>query len=298
MLVYDSFKLSHSGITKFTTFENYIRKVHSNSLSNLLQNRNITNQENIAISDKYNFRNLNPIQSRKIKQYCNKLIYYSATRKFTNSKQKVFYFKVAFLTLTAPDLTTPKQFLKALDSFLDYLRRTANCVYVYKKELGEKNGKLHVHILINNFIPYYIVSWKWKRLLMFQGVQWPVNTKGKETNSHYRIELPKSKKQVGAYVAKYLSKAYELPKEYGYIWGKSELLDNCKEAILMEGDVNSDELSNLYHNFRKFESNYVCHIICDLLRVESYAPTIQAIFEKLYIEFCQIITLPQRFTCV
>jgi hypothetical protein len=134
-----------------------------------------------------NVRNLNESQSRRVKRYCSKLCYYSGVRKFKNKKDKEFSMKVAFLTLTAPSGVTHKQFLKAFDHFIDYIRRTANCTYVWKKELGEKSGNLHVHLLINNFIPFYIVSWKWKRLLTAEGVVWPKNDKGKDTEAHTRI---------------------------------------------------------------------------------------------------------------
>ncbi|MEY2702351.1 MAG: hypothetical protein RLY43_984 [Bacteroidota bacterium] len=295
IVVYDNYKLSHSGVTKYRMFEGFSRSLHHNSLSNLLhQNVNqleSTEKENEEITT----RHLNNQQSKKLKRYCAKLCYYSATRIFESKKSGKYKMKVSFLTLTAPEGTSNEQFLKSFDGFLDYLRRTANCVYVWKKELGETNKKLHVHLLINNFLPFYIVSWKWKRLLLSNNVIWPKNEQEKDTDSHYRIELPKSKKMVSSYIAKYMSKAYELPKSCGYVWGKSSVIDECKEITFSEGEINEDELRAIGDKYKIVGDDFVKHVCVDLLTVKDIAPTIFEAFEKQYMDFVQKITLPQKF---
>jgi hypothetical protein len=183
---YNRYKLKHNGLTVFKQFEGYNRKIHKNSLSNLLFNKDNlepviedyikmffeeqdkTKREELTAMIKRNFpssdaksfmmatktdRNLSISQSKEVKRYAGKLCYYSTTRKFSSKKSGQFYMKVAFLTLTTPISCTPVQSLKAFSHFLDYLRRTANCTYVWKKELGEQNNNLHYHILINNFFP-------------------------------------------------------------------------------------------------------------------------------------------------
>jgi hypothetical protein len=243
----------------------------------------------------YLTRKLNPTQSRKIRSLCQKLEYYSAVRKFQSKKSGNYSFKVSFLTLTAPDSATHTQMLSAFDHFLDYLRRTANCVYVWKKEIGESGGNLHFHLMINNFIPYYIVEWKWRRLLINEGVSWPVNNKGEPTKSHYRIELPRSKRKIGHYISKYMSKAYAMPKKDGYISGHSAILDELEEIKIIESDLPYEEINVIMSSHKVIRSEYVTHVCCDLLRVKNIAPRIGAIFEAQYIRFCEAITLPQRF---
>lgn len=328
---YNRYKLSHNGITVFKAFEGYHRKIKKNSLSNLLNNngslselledyksmyfettdkerrqkviecvKSISEQSEInkfMLSIKED-RNLSINQSKKVKRYAGKLCYYSATRKFESKKNGKFYMKVAFLTLTVPEGTLPTQSLKAFNHFLDYLRRTANCVYVWKKELGEKNNNLHYHILINNFLPYYIVSWKWKRLLLQEGVIWPNNEKGLPTTSHTRIELPKNKKLVAHYISKYMSKAHELPKEYGYIWGKSDILQDCKELIIEEGDGFEDELTVIQDNYKTIGDKYVKHSCIDLLSIKNVCPKIFEVFIAQYHDFQNRMTLTQRFQTV
>lgn len=294
-LVYFETKLSHSGITGYKVFENCYRGSNKNSLKNLIQNTDITKELDLLYRKDLNNRHLNATQSRKLKRYSNKLCYYSRVRTFSSKKTGNYKFKVSFLTLTAPDSASGEQILKAFEHFLDYLRRTANCVYVWKKELGEKNNHLHIHILINNFIPFYIVSWKWKKLLLAEGVTWPKNEKGEDTNSHYRIELPKSQRLVAHYIAKYMAKAYELPRKYGYISGHSEILEECKEQKFFEHDLPCEEIAALKKNFRTLSDQFLTHIFVDLRRIQAIAPTIHYYFMKQFLDFQERITLPQKF---
>lgn len=298
IVVYNAYKLTHSGITGYKVFEGFDRKMKKKSLENLV-NQNGGTAENLTYANNKKFtRTLSPAQSRRCKSLCQKLCYYSATRSFTSKKTGKYHFKVAFLTLVAPASTEPGQFLKAFDHFIDYLRRTANCIYVYKKELGETGNKLHVHILINNFIPFYIVSWKWKRLLINEGVEWPNNKAGKDTTSHYRIELPKSKKMVASYIAKYMSKAYELPKQYGYLTGHSQEIDACREIQLFEGTELEEEIFKMCQKYKIVGTKYVKHLCVDLMTIKDMFPGIFALFEKQYLNFSETLTLLQKFKYV
>jgi hypothetical protein len=327
-IVYWNSKFTHSGVIGYKSFDNCFRKQNANSLSNLLNRtafenyvllqliqdfkscknddqRSNINDQAITLLDKQEYsiylmhtkqtRHLNHAQCRKIKTMSNKLAYYSQTRQFTSKKTGKYTMRVAFLTLTAPECADPKAVNKAFHGFLDYLQRTANCVYVWKKELGEENHKLHFHVLINNFIPYYIISWKWKRLLLAQNVHWTVTESGKDSDSHYRIELPRNKKQTAHYISKYMSKAYDLPNDYGYISGHSSILNELKEVVLIEGEFPEDEIKTLCNHFKVIRTDYVSIICVDLLHVRKMCPLIGELFEAQYVEFSQKITLPQRF---
>jgi hypothetical protein len=306
---YYNFKLTHNGIVSYKSFEGCSRKYSINSYNNLLNVNQFDTREcqsSIPFDSSLGpltskteiYRELSEKQAKKVKAACNKLCYYSGKREFMSKKSGKFTFKTALLTLTAPDNTEIHQFLKAFEGFLDYLRRTANCVYVWKKEVGKLGNNLHVHMLLNNFIPYYIVSWKWKRLLIAQGVKWPINEKGEPTTSHYRIELPKNVKQVGAYIAKYMSKYEGYSENIGYLWGKSKILDECKEVVLIEcSDINED-LYNIYKKYKTVGNEYVKIVLVDLMKVKDLANNIYKIFEKQFYEFRDKITLTQRFQYV
>jgi hypothetical protein len=330
-LVYWNAKLTNTGVVGYKVFENCNRSVHHNSLKNLLHvnafsneslryliaacSKALTDDERSRINDeavtslcKDDFetylqhtkqhRKLNPGQSRRIKAYARKLEYYTATRKFESKKSGKYQMKVAFLTLTCPEGVSTQAACNAFNHFLDYLRRTANCVFVWKKELGETNGHLHFHIMINNFIPYYIVSWKWKRLLLQEGVTWPCKPDGSPTESHYRIELPRSRKQAAHYIAKYMSKAYDLPSDCGYIAGHSKVLDELKEFSSIIDDLPSIELSAIRKASKVIDGDFVSLFCIDLLKCSRIAPQLHAVFEEQYISFSQRITLPQKFNYV
>jgi hypothetical protein len=306
---YYNYKLTHRGVVSYKGFENCSRRMKSSSLNNLLNYNafapegscsTIPFDESLGYlsSEREIKRHISEKQSRDIKKYASKLTYYSSERKFQSKKSGKYSFKVAFLTLTAPESVSTTQFLRAFDGFLDYLRRTANCIYVWKKEFGKHGDNLHVHILVNNFIPYYLVDWKWKRLLLSQGVIWPKNEKGEDTSSHYRIELPRNPKQAGHYISKYLGKVEYTPENVGYLWGKSKILDECKESILIEGEVDNSELFTIFSKFKTVGSDFVKMCLVDLLKIDKICPVLFKIFEKQFYEFQSKLTLPQRFQYV
>lgn len=330
-LIYNVSKLTHNGIVGYRFFENCNRGFHRNSIANLLSStlygnetlewlvsqyrncqndveRSEVNNQSYKLFDQLTFdkyltltrqmRHLNAAQSRKIRSFTEKLCFYSQTRVFTSKKTGKYKMKVAFLTLTAPESANFEQMQNAFNRFLEYLSRTANCVYVWKKELGETGKHLHFHLVINNFVPYYIISWKWKRALMAEGVIFPSDDTDKTSNSHYRIELPRSKKQVSHYISKYMSKAYDLPGVCGYISGHSSVLNKLKEVNVYEGDIEEKEVEEIMKQAKVIRKDYVSIICCNLLTLKDKFPLIGSLFEKQYLEFSNLITLPQRFNYV
>lgn len=288
-------KLSFSGVTGFQQWEGDRRVMAEASMRNLINAERYLHGEPEE-KKKKTTRKLSQQQQKKLKKTAGKLAYYSAHRKFENKKNgKRYSFKVAFLTLTAPPGTKPEQFLKAFEGFLSYLRRTANCVYIWKKELGKSGKHFHIHLLINNFIPYYIVSWKWKMLLIGQGVRWPVNEKGVHTNSHTRIEIPHSRRQINHYIAKYLSKGEELPSEFGFIWGFSDILKQCEEIVLEEGEYDQQEVQKLKKFYKVIEHDFFTHICVDPAKIKKIAPELYRAFKEQALLISYTLSLPQRF---
>jgi hypothetical protein len=329
--VYEVSKLTHNGIVGFKRFEGLTRRISQNSFNNLLNcsslsdisvgslvreykdaildsdKKSVNNkaiqllnqdQYNIYLVKTHQSRNLNQKQSGVVRKMSEKLSYYTQTRKFTSKKSGEYTMKIAFLTLTAPANSNPQQLLSAFSKFLEYLHRTANCYYVWKKELGETNKHLHFHIVVNNFIPYYIVAWKWKRLLIGEGVSFSNENSKNDTNAHSRIELPKSAKQVSHYISKYMSKAYELPGDFGYIAGFSPILKSLPELVIEPDNSLVEEIEKLVKSEKVIKHDYVSIVCVDLLKVKDKAPNLFAVFEAQYIENSNLITLPQRFNFV
>jgi len=135
-------------------------------------------------------------------------------------------------------------------------------------------------------------------LLINEGIIWPLNADGKPTESHYRIELPRSNKAIGHYLSKYMSKAYALPRIYGYISGHSKLLDECTDIKIIESDIPFDELERIMNGHKVIHGSYMSHICVDLLRVKKIAPKIGALFESQYLQFVEILTLLKNSTIV
>lgn len=297
-IVYGVTKLSHSGVSTWKVFEGYSRKMKKESLSNLITTKKDVDGQLLVPENLKVTRSLNAAQSRKVKSYASKLCYYSKVRSFTSKKSGKYSFKVAFLTLTAPESCSNAQFLRAFEHFIHYLTRTARAEYVWKKELGSENSKFHVHILLNNFIPYYLVSWKWKRLLIAQDVVFEKKANGKDTSAHTRIELPRSKKLVSYYIAKYLSKAYSIPRELGYVAGHSEGLEKCKEELFIEGDLNKDELLLLQNTFRTIKDQFITHVCVDLRVLKDCVPDIFSNFDRQFKKFQELITHEQRYLTI
>lgn len=330
-IVYEVSKLTHNGIIGFKRFEGFTRKMAQSSFDNLLSTSNISNEElrNLVLAYKsanttfeksqvnnkaivllsqevyesylvktHQSRNLNQKQSGIVRKMSEKLSYYTQTRKFTSKKTGEYSMKIAFLTLTSPENSTPEQLLNAFTKFLEYLHRTANCYYVWKKEIGESGKHLHFHIVINNFIPFYIVAWKWKRLLIGEGVSFSVEGSKNDSNSHTRIELPRSPKQVSHYISKYMSKAYELPGDFGYIAGFSPVLKSLPELLVEPDSPLTEEIRALLKSEKVIKHEYVSIICVDLLKVKERAPNLFAVFESQYLANSELITLPQKFTFV
>jgi hypothetical protein len=135
-------------------------------------------------------------------------------------------------------------------------------------------------------------------LLLAEGVKWPQTESGEDTSSHYRIELPRNKKSTASYISKYMSKGQGLPIEYGYISGHSKVLDTLKDTSIIVDDLDTDELNKLASHSKVIHSEYVNLICTDLLRCAKTAPKIYDLFYSQYLQFSEILTLPQKFTYV
>ena len=326
--VYEVSKLTHNGVIGFKRFEGLNRKVSKRSFDNLINNTVSDNallssliisykeaqsdSERILVNNKsyqlltqeefdiyqqktHQSRKLNEAQSRKVRKMSEKLSYYTQKRKFESKKSGKYEIKIAFLTLTAPANSNPQQLLSAFTKFLEYLHRTANCHYVWKKELGTEGKHLHFHIVINNFIPYYIVSWQWKKCLISEGVSFSDKDSNNDTNAHSRIELPRSAKQVSHYISKYMSKAYELPGDFGYIAGFSQILNKLPELIIEPDNILTDSIRELMKVYKVIKHDFVSIICVDLLTIKDKFPELFEAFERQWLNNSELITLPQKF---
>lgn len=146
----------------------------------------------------------------------------SAKKKFVydKKKDKTFFFKVNFVTLTLPDTEKPigsaELQKNLLNPFLTYMRKYYDLNnYVWRLEF-QANGKLHVHLTTDSFLHLKAIRETWNRLLDENGYlkQFYAVHKHKNPNST-DVHATKKIKNMAAYLAKYMSKknsVYEIAK--------------------------------------------------------------------------------------
>lgn len=178
---------------------------------------------------------------------------------------------ISFITLTLPS----KQFhtdyeLKrmGLNAFLITLERKFNIsVFLWKAE-SQENRNIHFHILVNGFIPWQEVRSIWNGILdklgyidLFQKKHGHRNPNSTDIHGLYKDKTGKNIGNIGAYLAKYMSKNEGLKRGIdGRIWGCS---DNLKKVeffkILVDGNWdwrNFLQELNRKKNIRKYEQEY------------------------------------------
>lgn len=158
---------------------------------------------------------------------------------------KVFLFRLAFVTLTVPKYfrgTHRFLYKECLTPFLQFLRRLS-CRYVWKVELTE-SCTVHYHLTIDKFVLYSVVAKTWNRILRKKGIldQWF------QEHGHYNPPSTQIKSvlkidKIAQYVAKYISKASEIPiPGGGKIWGCSS---DLMKARYFEFEPSSLQMSQL-----------------------------------------------------
>jgi hypothetical protein len=148
------------------------------------------------------------------------------------SKDRYMSFYLAFITLTitsrAGIVNSRDGYDKLLSPYLDWLTRTHRVgVYLWCRE-KQKNGQLHYHLVVDQFIHKQALKDKWNNLLRGNGYL-------KAYKEHYGNDNPNSTNvrsayktsQVGHYMAKYMTKQRRVNEDGGArLWGCSENLSS------------------------------------------------------------------------
>lgn len=129
--------------------------ISENSLKNLKKKRN-----NLSLSRASKKKMLDSINS----MYC-----LSKGRKVEYKKGKYIYnFKCSFITLTLPaeQVHSDKKIKsECLNQFLVELRKKYKVKnYVWKAEL-QNNGNIHFHIVVDKYVSYLALRWRWNRIV-------------------------------------------------------------------------------------------------------------------------------------
>lgn len=147
---------------------------------------------------------------------------------------------ISFITLTLSssqgDITDNEIKRELLNPFLIWLKQSKNVsTFIWKAE-AQNNGNIHFHILVNKFIPWRDVRDKWNELQnkFFYIDQFEKKHGHRDANSTdihglYKDKNDKPIRDIGSYLAKYMSKNEELKRGInGRLWGRSDNLLNIE----------------------------------------------------------------------
>lgn len=211
---------------------------------------------------------------------------------FEKEKNKKFWFKCNFVTLTLPCKTTLSDYQLASKVLSEFLRkwkkRNPNLLYVWKAEIQD-NGNAHYHLTTNSFIHYEKLRIYWNKELKKNGIYNPkLGIMANSTDVH----SVKNIRNLAAYLCSYmgkkdvynkLGKRYHrrfdkklrnsqallavLPKNYfkilkrkytSKLWGCSTALLNSKVNFILEDEKKKTEINKLTLKCKnKIEKDYV-----------------------------------------
>lgn len=171
---------------------------------------------------------------------------------YQKSTGKKFNFKVNLVTLTLPDTYNEVSELvfkrDLMHPFLVYAKKYWQLNnYIWKLEF-QQNGKLHVHLTTDTYIDLYKLRNAWNRLLKKNGLLGAFMDKYKHDNPNSTdVHSVWKVKNLGAYIAKYLSKNEQNDKTIkGRIWGCNyELSDKNKCHVFLHRDEVANEMRSL-----------------------------------------------------
>lgn len=251
-----------------------IRPIFEKSKSKSRVRANYNDLE-FLIRDKQNanLKNNNPkgimsIKAQKrIKNAINWLAMSVPKKKIYNKTQKKYFtFQLGLLTLTLPSkqIHTDQEIKKyVLQPFIDYMRKAWLLKnYIWKAET-QANGNIHFHIVIDEFIHKKAINAVWNKMLL------KLNYVG--GNASTRIEAIKKVNDIGAYMAKYLSKNdKERRMVEGKLWACSESLSEKKTKIVFDTNEINENYSKLMNSVTSKKKELIIYNKSDTEKERGY----------------------------
>ena len=134
--------------------------------------------------------------------------------------------KLVFLTLTlsAVQIHSDQEIKsKILKPFMRYLREIQGCTsYIWKAEV-QKNGNIHFHVIIDQFVDKDLIRSKWNECQDNLGYHERYQQKfGDKQAPSTQIELVENQEQIERYIGKYISKSQGCRSIEGRVWDASK----------------------------------------------------------------------------
>lgn len=163
---------------------------------------------------------------------------------YNKATKKTFTFQLSLVTLTLTDkqVHSDNEIKKnVLQPFIDYMRKAwlVNN-YIWKAET-QANGNIHFHIVIDSFIHHKAINSVWNKMLS------RLNYKSHKAST--RIESIKKINDIGAYMAKYLSKNDKSRRMVeGKIWACSESLSEKNTKCTYDSVTGRNDFQAMYND--------------------------------------------------
>lgn len=173
--------------------------------------------------------------------------------------------KLVFLTLTlsAVQIHSDQEIKsKILKPFMRWLRESRECTnYIWKAEV-QKNGNIHFHVIIDQFVDKDEIRTKWNECQDCIGYFDRYKRKfGNKQAPSTQIEVVENQEQIERYIGKYISKSQGCRTIEGRVWEASK---NIKSLRYFEIERDATTEKNLQvavmEKKIKFESLENCNI--------------------------------------
>lgn len=196
---------------------------------------------------------LSPSAKKKLVNAVNLLVAIALPKKAIHfDSKKEFTFRVNFITLTLPSAqgNVQDKELKqvALKQWLEYWKdKLPGMSYVWRAE-RQGNGNLHFHILTDRYIHYKDIRDTWnKRLSKYHFIDEFEKANGHRYPNSTDVHGVKKVRNLGAYIAKYMSKKEEHPTPIdGKVWDCSKNLKAKDSCTFMASGQDLDEFGTIY----------------------------------------------------
>lgn len=173
--------------------------------------------------------------------------------------------KLVFLTLTLSAVQVhPDQEIKSkiLKPFMRWLRENQECTnYIWKAEV-QKNGNIHFHVILDQFVAKDEIRCKWNECQDNLGYHERYQRKfGSKEAPSTQIEIVENQEQIERYIGKYISKSQGCRSIEGRVWDASK---NVKSLRYFEIERDTTTEKNMQvavmHGHMKFEALENCNV--------------------------------------
>ncbi|NJK83115.1 MAG: hypothetical protein HC912_04130 [Saprospiraceae bacterium] len=191
-----------------------------------------------SIRQKANEKNLtrgkfNGYMSNKAKQKIKKILstWIIGTKLIREQHKRDRLPKLPYLTFITLTLSSKQKhsdhFIRRhmLNAFIQKLERKHNVWHHFYVCEKQKNGNIHFHLLIDSFVSWQVIRGHWNSIQAIHGYIAPFKKLYGHSNPNSTdIHALYEKKDVAAYVIKYVTKENDSLKIKGRIWGCSDAL--------------------------------------------------------------------------